>query len=290
MYSIKQGIRGLLSTKGMSFLSIISVSVSLIILSLVMSAILNLNEFIEYTKNEVNEVRVSVVSELTKDELDKLKSTMNNIAYVDSISYKSKETAFDEMKESWDNESYLLDGLDNPLDDYYIVKISDSTQIDFVASELEKIESVIGVNYHQEIMENFLDISETIKRFGGILIIFLFIICIVLISNTIKSRVYSKREEIQIIKCFGGSNTFIIAPFVVEGFFIGTIGSLIASGSFSFAYNHIIDNVNTLLGSISTSTLLGMDIILISVIPVLIFSGVIIGILGSIISVKKYLK
>lgn len=290
IYSIKQGIKGLLSTKAMSFLSIISVSASLIILSLVMGGIFNVNEFIEYTKNEVNEIRVSITLNLDDENRKAVKDKMQKVDGVESIRYKSKERAFDEMKENWEDEAYLLEGIENPLDDYYIVTIKDSNEMKSIVSELQKIENVIGVDYHQDIMNNFLKISETIKKFGSLTIIFLFMICLVLISNTIKSRVYSKKEEIEIIKCFGGSNLFITAPFIVEGFFIGFFGAVFSSIGYVLIYKYISENINTLLSSISTSMLLKIEVISAYIIPTLLLSGVIIGVLGSIISVKKYLK
>ncbi len=287
IYSIKQGLKSLLKNKMMNFLSIISVSASLIILGIVLSLVVNINEFVNMTREEVNEIRVSIDSNFDKEVIKKNIETIDNI---ESIEFKGKEDAFKELKKSWGEDSYLLEGIDNPLDNYYIVTIKDTAKSDEVVEKIRSIEGIVDIEYHEDAMKNFISISNTIKKFGSLLIIFLTFICLILISNTIKSQVYSKKEEIQIIKCVGGSNAFIISPFVVEGFMIGFLGSLIAIGSCIFSYGYIVEKINLLLMSMKTSVMIPIEQLSIFIIPVLLVTGVSIGVLGSIISVKKYLK
>lgn len=287
IYSIKQGLKSLLKNKMMNFLSIISVSASLIILGIVLSLVVNINEFVNMTREEVNEIRVSIDSNFDKEVIKKNIETIDNI---EGIEFKGKEDAFKELKKSWGEDSYLLEGIDNPLDNYYIVTIKDTAKSDEVVEKIRSIEGIVDIEYHEDVMKNFISISNTIKKFGSLLIIFLTFICLILISNTIKSQVYSKKEEIQIIKCVGGSNAFIISPFVVEGFMIGFLGSLIAIGSCIFSYGYIVEKINLLLMSMKTSVMIPIEQLSIFIIPVLLVTGVSIGVLGSIISVKKYLK
>ena len=287
IYSIKQGLKSLLKNKMMNFLSIISVSASLIILGIVLSLVVNINEFVNMTREEVNEIRVSIDSNFDKEVIKKNIETIDNI---EGIEFKGKEDAFKELKKSWGEDSYLLEGIDNPLDNYYIVTIKDTAKSDEVVEKIRSIEGIVDIEYHEDVMKNFISISNTIKKFGSLLIIFLTFICLILISNTIKSQVYSKKEEIQIIKCVGGSNAFIISPFVVEGFMIGFLGSLIAVGSCIFSYGYIVEKINLLLMSMKTSVMIPIEQLSIFIIPVLLVTGVSIGVLGSIISVKKYLK
>lgn len=287
IYSIKQGLKSLLKNKMMNFLSIISVSASLIILGIVLSLVVNINKFVNMTREEVNEIRVSIDSNFDKEVIKKNIETIDNI---EGIEFKGKEDAFKELKKSWGEDSYLLEGIDNPLDNYYIVTIKDTAKSDEVVEKIRSIEGIVDIEYHEDVMKNFISISNTIKKFGSLLIIFLTFICLILISNTIKSQVYSKKEEIQIIKCVGGSNAFIISPFVVEGFMIGFLGSLIAVGSCIFSYGYIVEKINLLLMSMKTSVMIPIEQLSIFIIPVLLVTGVSIGVLGSIISVKKYLK
>ena len=211
-YSLKQGLKGIFSNKTMSAISIVSVTSVLAILGIVLCIVLNINSFIETAKDEVNEIRVSVNSELKEDELKNIETELKKITGVVSIKYQTKEEAFNNMKESFGDDEHLLDGVKNPLDNYYIVTIEDSSAIESIASKIEKVAGVTDIQYYQDIMENFLSTSNTVKKFGGIVIVFLLIVCLVLISNTIKARVYSKKEEIQVIKYIGGSNRFVVTP------------------------------------------------------------------------------
>ena len=289
-YSLKQGLKGVFSNKTMSAISIVSVTSVLAILGIVLCIVLNINSFIEIAKDEVNELRVSVNVELKDDELNNIEKELKKITGVVSTEYKTKEEAFDNMKKSFGEDSHLLDGVKNPLDNYYIVTIEDSSAIENIASKIEKISGVTGIQYYQDIMENFLSTSNTVKKFGGIVIAFLLVVCLVLISNTIKARVYSKKDEIQVIKYIGGSNRFIITPFLVEGSIIGFFGSIISILICTGMYKYVIDNVQLSLNSIVGNVMMPFSSISLLLVSVLFITGIVVGILGSALSVKKYLK
>ena len=144
--------------------------------------------------------------------------------------------------------------------------------------------------YYEDIVENFLKASHTVKQFGTIIIGFLLIVCLVLISNTIKARVYSKKEEIQVIKYIGGSNTFVIAPFIVEGCIIGFLGAVISFAICTGMYKYVLENIQISLNSIVGDMMLPISSISYLLILVLFITGILVGILGSGLSVKKYLK
>lgn len=289
-YSLKQGLKGIFSNKTMSAISIVSVTSVLAILGIVLCIVLNINSFIETAKDEVNEIRVSVNSELKEDKLKNIETELKKITGVVSTEYQTKEEAFNNMKESFGDDEHLLDGVKNPLDNYYIVTIEDSSTIESIASKIEKVAGVTDIQYYQDIMENFLSTSNTVKKFGGIVIVFLLIVCLVLISNTIKARVYSKKEEIQVIKYIGGSNRFVVTPFIVEGSIIGFFGSIISVLICAGIYKYVIDNIQLSLNSIVGNVMMPFSSISLLLVSVLFITGIAVGILGSALSVKKYLK
>lgn len=290
LYSIKQGIKGTFSNKMMSLLSIVSVASSLIILGIVLTLVLNVNQFVNVTQDEINEIRVAVESNLELEKKDTLKTEINKILGVKDVAYKTKEESFESMKESWGEDAYLLEGVDNPLDDFFVVTIDNPEEIKTISSKILTLEGVKDVEYYQDIMENFLSISESIKKFSVILMGCLLLICLVIISNTIKSRVYSKKDEIQIIKYIGASNGFVIAPFIVEGFVIGIFGSLLSVLACVGMYGYILDTVAAVLNSVMGDIVLPLTSISTSLILVLVVTGITVGILGSIVSVKRHLK
>lgn len=290
LYSLKQGIKGTFSNKAMSFISVISVTATLIILGIVLSVVLNINQFIKVAEDEINEIRVAIDEKVGEDSLQELEGNILKVEGVKDVKYKSKETSFEDMKDSWGEDAYLLDGVKNPLDDYFVVTINNPDNIKSISNKILKIEGISKIEYHQDIMQNFLDISNKVQKFGGLLISFLLLICLVLISNTIKSRVLSKKEEIQIIKYVGASNAFVIAPFIVEGFVIGTLGAALAIGTCIFIYSRVIQSGVTSINSIIGNSILPLSSISSSLLLVLLITGIVVGMLGSVLSVKKHLK
>ena len=290
LYSVKQGIKGVFKNKTMSFISIISVSASLIILGIITSIVINANQFIKMAEYEINEIRVSIKDNLDKSSIDNIKYDLNNIKGIKSVEFKDKETMLNDMKSSWGSDSYLLEGLENPLDDCYIVTLENSQDIKAISSEISTINNIKNVEYHQDIVDNFIKISDSIKNFGSVLIIFLILICLVIISNTIKTRVYSKKEEIEVIKYVGGSDNFIRMPFIVEGFTIGIIGSTIALVICIYMYKYIIENINRTISFMSNNMMISVSNIAIFLTTTLFITGITIGVVGSVISVKRHLK
>lgn len=290
LYSVKQGIKGLLKNKTMSFISIISISASLIMLGIITSIVLNANEFIKTTKYEINEIRVSIKSNIDENSIENIKTNLSDINGIKNIEFKAKETMLNDLKSSWGSDAYLLEGLENPLDDCYIVTIENSKDIESIASQISTIDNVKNVEYHKDIIENFIKISDTIKKFGSVIIICLIIICLIIISNTIKARVYSKKDEIEIIKYVGGSNNFIRMPFIVEGFTMGLIGSIIALVVCIYMYKYTLENISSVIAFINNNTMISISDMSIILAGILFITGITIGILGSIISVKKHLK
>lgn len=289
-YNIKQGLNGLLKNKTMSLVSTVSVTAALIILGIILTIVLNINEFIQVTKDQVNEIRVSVADNLEENQIKGLKDNLEKIAGIKTVTYKSKDDSFDSMKDSWGEDSHLLEGIKNPLDDSYIVTIVKSEELNTVVGKIKEVENVKDVSYQQDIINNFLSLSNTVKKFGGVLMIGLLLICLIIISNTIKTRVYSKKEEIEIIKYVGASNAFVVGPFLVEGFVIGLVASVLSVGICSSMYGYMVETISGTLSNMMGSMVMPLTSISTPLILTLFITGIVIGVLGSALSVRKHLK
>lgn len=289
LYSIRQGIRGVFHKVGMSFVSVLSITSSLVILGVVLSIVLNVNNFIDTTSDEINEMNVNMESSLDAEGIKELGDKLAKVKGVKSVTFKGKEASFESLRDSLGEDAYLLEGVENPLEDYYLVVIEDSENIATISKAIKKIDGVSDVEYYKDIISNFLTVSKLVTKFGLLMILGLLLICLVIISNTIKSRVYHKQDEIKIVKYIGASNLFVVSPFIVEGFIIGLIGSVIAIYSCNSMYGYIVSKIGSDI-SIAGMTLLSLN----SVSPVIVWSllitGVTVGVLGSIVSVKRYLK
>lgn len=291
LYSINQGIKGIFYNKTMSLVSTVSVSASLIILGILLTIVLNINQFITYTSDEINKIQVYIQDYTNDDKRIELKSNIKKIDGVKIVEFKTKEESFKDLKKSWGEDAQLLDGVKNPFEDHFIVTIDNADNIKNISKKIESIDNNISdVKYHKDAIQNFLNLSNAIKKFGSILMIGLLLICLVIISNTIKSRVYSKKEEIQIIKYIGASNSFAIAPFIVEGFFIGLLGSLISIGVCISIYGYILDGLEDYINFMVSNTIVPFNSVTSILIIVLLIVGIGVGVLGSVLSVKRHLR
>lgn len=290
LYNLKQGINGIRKNKTMSLISTISVTAALIILGLILTIVININQFIEVTKDQINEIKVIVSENLDESQRTQVEEALEKIEGIKTIEYKSKEESFESMKENWGEDGHLLEGIKNPLDDSYTVTLVNSENMNSIVEKLQEVDNVVEVKYHQDIIQNFLNLSNMVKKFGGILILGLLLICLVIISNTIKSRVFSKKEEIEIIKYVGASNSFVVGPFIVEGFIIGLVGAVLSVGICTGTYGYIVEKINGALSNMMGSVVVPLTNISTSLILVLFITGITIGVLGSIMSVRKHLK
>lgn len=126
LYNLKQGINGIRKNKTMSLISTISVTAALIILGLILTIVININQFIEVTKDQINEIKVIVSENLDESQRNQVKEALEKIEGIKTIEYKSKEQSFESMKENWGEDGHLLEGIKNPLDDSYTVTLVNS--------------------------------------------------------------------------------------------------------------------------------------------------------------------
>ena len=156
----------------MSFISIISVSASLIILGIITSIVLNTNQFIKTTKYEINEIRVSIQPNLDGTSIENLKDKLSNIEGIKSVEFKDKETMLNDMKSSWGEDAYLLEGVENPLDDCYIVTLENSKDIKAVSSKISTLDNVKNVEYNEDVIETLLKYQTLLETLVQYLLYF----------------------------------------------------------------------------------------------------------------------
>ena len=211
------------------------------------------------------------------------------------MTFITKEAALEEQKSYMGDEGYLLDGLqdDNPLPASYRVTLADIDDMKTVQSDIEALSSVDSVSAPTYLAETLSGIERTLLVLGSIIIGILVIASLVVIFNTIKLTVFSRRREITIMKYVGATNAFIRMPFVVEGVIIGLI-SAIAS------FFIIMGVYQSLTGMLTSSSVAWMSTISQSLISfwdlwywvalAFVGAGVLIGTLGSSAAMRKHLQ
>src|SRR5699024_9048407 len=169
---VKQGFQGAWRNRGMGIASIASISAVLMILGIVIVMILSINNVVANTRDQFDQIDVFLLDEITESEMADIEEAALENDGVVSIDFRSREEALEDMREEWGDQGYLLEGLEdeNPLQDSYVVTISDIEYSNSVVNSLDTLAGVDEVQYYDEAIDNLIDIANYIK-IGGISII-----------------------------------------------------------------------------------------------------------------------
>ena len=253
----------------------------------------NINHFVQEVE-DAQGIQVFATREATPEQVQKLGEEINKINGVNTTTYVSKETALNQMKEKFSEHEEFLEGYEgenNIFSDSYIVTLTDLNLLDQVEKEIRNLENVKEITSSNETVTTLIDLANGIKIVTGVILILLIIISIFIIANTIKLTVHARRKEISIMKYVGATNGFIRWPFIVEGMIIGIIASAISIVLVAVAYNFIAEQmVNSQFMKMVGVSLVGFSDMFSSIIFTYMLLGIGIGAIGSIISMRKYLK
>lgn len=292
-YFIGEGFRNVFKNKK-STMSAITV---MLLCMIIFGAFFILGENINHIMNTVEEAQgLQVYFKMgTKDtRMREIGEQIKKIEGINTIKFISKEEGYNEYKENLKNNSAALEGITSDLlPDSYRITLS---KLELNEQIQEQIKSIVGqdldeITSSNETISTIMKIGKGIRIFTLVLLLILVLFAIVIISNTIKLTVHARRKEISIMKYVGATNSFIRGPFIVEGILIGVISALIAILIVGMIYNGIIPNleqsevVNYL--EITFVTFSDMFKLLIMVYLIL---GIGIGVIGSSISMRKYLE
>jgi cell division transport system permease protein len=264
------------------------VAVSLLILGSSLLLVLNANHIAANLESSV-EISLFLKEQVTKDEVADLEDEITNMPEVTEVVFVSKQQALEEMRDNFGEKSDILAGLEekNPLPDALRIRTSTVEQVAPLAAELENYDEVDQVRYGQGVVEKLLALSKWVRTAGLVTMVLLGIAAVFLIATTIRLSVYSRRKEIGIMKMLGATNWFVQFPFVLEGMILGLIGSLLAVTVIYFGYISLIDNIQLSLPFMQLVT----DRSLIKpLMQGLLLVGLAIGAVGSMISMRKFIK
>ena len=214
---------------------------------------------------------------------------MNNI---ESVTFDSKidiaermkkeSEVFNDIMSSWNDD-------ENPLYDTYLVKVKDSEKISLVAKKIEKIDGVAMVKYGEGMIDSLISIFKIVEKILIVMVVSLVVVTAFLIINTIKITIFSRQEEIEIKRLVGSSNMSIKQPFVIEGLFIGLLGSIIPVLSTIYGYTALYEKTGGKLFSQFIKLVKPYPFVFM-VSGILVLIGVVVGMVGSSSAVRKYLK
>lgn len=272
----------------MTLAAISAVAITLLLVGSLAASVFNINKLATDIEEDVS-IRVSIDLAADEDDQEALAEDIRAIDKVDDIDFSSQDEELDNIVGVYGEEFDLFAGDDNPLYDVFIVHARSPEDTQQVAEDIEEFNYVQNVNYGGAEADRLFSLTRNIRNVGIILIGILIFTAIFLISNTIRIAIFSRSTEIEIMKLVGAKNWFIRWPFLIEGAIIGLLGSLIASAIVGYVYVNGFQRLMTFLSS-TTFDLLAPDPFLYYLLGTMVGIGVIIGSLGSSLSIRKFLQ
>lgn len=302
-YLIGDGIRNISKNKKSTISAIVIMFVTMLTVGICYVIGENANAILNKIQTDYP-LEIYLDNNITVSEKEKLEEEIRNLEYVNpNITYISKDEAYYKALEKVGSDSVMIAGYtekDHPFPPSFIITFTELDKLEEVASKIETFDHVTGTTSEDQ-KDNTKALSSFAKHvnifliaIGGALVIF----SIIIIGNTIKLTVHARRKEISIMKYVGATNNFIRAPFIVEGVVIGIIASLISlislAGIYVWIRNTVIGSgLQNWLGRFGISSgfeLLEFSQLFQSVLIIFLCMGIGIGVIGSILSMKKYLK
>ncbi|MBV1818351.1 permease-like cell division protein FtsX [Clostridium cochlearium] len=287
-YFISDSLKSIRRNKTISLASAATVAATLFILGVFMLSALNVKQVIKNVESKV-EITVFLRDDITIGQQKELETKINAIDKIVDVRYESKEEAVKKFEEQLGEENKdLVKGLEkeNPLPSSFILKVKDPEMVTDVVDEIKDLKGIEKIREGKKTVEKIVSVTKTIKWVGMILFIILIGVSLFLIGNTIKITVYSRRREIGIMKYIGATDWFIRWPFVIEGGLIGITGAIIGFLVLYYLYNAIYPKMAKALYLVD---FINPSYILTSISWQFILAGILIGTVGSILSIRKFL-
>ena len=287
-YFIKETYKSIRRNGFMSFASISTVAVSLLVLGMFLMIFLNTNNLAQYLESQV-QVSVYMQDSATDKELAAVKEKLTKMPGVVKVTQVSKQQALERFKKRLGDQEQLLNSLgkDNPFPNSFEVQVDSPVRIKVLMPQLSQLPKVETAKFGQEVVEHLFQLTK-ILRFGGILlVVFLAMATLFIISNTIRLTVFARRKEVIIMKYVGATDWFIRWPFLLEGMTLGFFGAVVAFILINSIYSGLLERIHATLAFLP---LLPTSPLLLYVDLFLLVAGTGIGALGSYISLRKFLR
>ncbi len=289
-YFLSEGFRNVFKNKKSTFSCLGVMCATMFIFGLFFAISQNINNMVTEVE-DAQAIRVFALNEATQDEIDTLGKKISEIEGVNTITPKTSQDAYNEMRESLGDKQDAMDSMDpNRFSASFIVTLTDLDLNESVQESILKLDNVKRITSSNQTISTLSKVGKWIKILTGVLLGILIVISIFIISNTIKLTVHARRKEISIMKYVGATNGFIRTPFMIEGVIIGLVSSVLSLGIIGILYNAIVSKLMTsdTIQTIGVS-ILSFNNLFTEIVVVYLILGIGIGILGSSISMKKYL-
>lgn len=290
-YLIKEGYENLKKHASKTASTMLIICATMLVLGIFIILFQNVNKNVETVRLEQG-LQAFIDDNATEEEIEYMKNEISQIPNVKSVEYIDKQMAFQDAQEVFKDQSYFLEGLSS-VDIFpasFVVKFNNIEASSDVKAAVEKVDGIYKVKYNESTIQAVISISKIANIFLLGVGVILLIVSIFIISNTIKLAVYSNKREIFIMKYIGATDSFIRRPFVIEGTIMGIVSAITSFILISLAYVVLYSRMPRIGSSIGVFGFVPYSGLWYQVLIAYIVLGLFIGIIGSFMAIKKYLK
>lgn len=284
---VRESLKSLGRNSWMTFASVSAVTVTLLLVGVFIVIMMNLNQLADNLENDV-EIKVITDPAANEEQVKQLEEKVKKTPGVAEVVYSSRDQELDKMIKSFGDELNLYKQ-SNPLGDALYVRAKDPHQTEAISKKIDTYDNIYKVVYGEGKIDKLFNVLTMSRNIGLALILALLFTAMFLISNTIRLTIVARGREIEIMKLVGATNGFVRIPFVLEGAWLGILGSIIPMAVISFSYYELYAQWDPRLQN-ELFQLLSATPFILQVNALLLFMGVFIGVWGSFMSVRKFLR
>ena len=289
--NIRDAYKSVFRNFSLSLASISCITITLVVVAISVILSSNVNNFATLVEKDVTIVAFLDL-EITDEKIQNVKNSIQLLDNIESVTFRSKTEIANEMKESskeFENALSNWTEEESPIQHTYLVKVEDIEKIGVTASSIQKMDGVSIVKYGEGMVEQLISVFDGVRKITIGIVIALIIVTAFLITNTIKITIFSRRREIEIMRLVGSSNTNIKIPFMMEGLFLGVLGSIIPIVAMVYGYTALYEHFDGKMFSPFIRLIVPQPFVY-EVSIFLLIVGALVGMFGSWRAVRKYLK
>lgn len=289
---IRDAAKSVVRNFSLSLASISCIAITLIVVAFSIIISYNVENFTESIRKDVTMV-IFLNKTASRDDYSRIESAIRKTGNVEKLTFKSKQESAEETARGNEVFQTIISGWTeetNPLLDSFELKVKDVDTIKDTALQIKKIDKVETVSYGEDMVDQLITIFDVIKKVSIGAVVALIVVTAFLIANTIKLAIYARKREIEIMRLVGASNISIKIPFVIEGLFLGLLGSIIPIFITIYGYVSLYDFFDGKLFSSTLAKLIEPTPFVYLASLLLMIIGILVGMFGSWRAVKKYLK
>ena len=286
-YLFKESLKGIWKNRLLSVASVGILVCCLLLTGVAVLFCMNLDALVDKVGDN-NNISVFMNYDISAKDRKNLEANLKKTDNVKNVVFYSKEQGIKEYSKALGELYDEFDGEDNPLPDAYKITLEDLSRYNDTVAKIEKIKGVYKVSNRSSVAKMLNEISSMVATMGFWVVSILILISVFIVSTAIRTTIYARRAEISIMKSVGATNTFVRTPFIIEGILLGLVSGFISSVLLKFIYEALLNVFK--IKSISTVEVISFSSVAVQVFAVSMVFGAVLGILGSAVSIGKYLR